>query len=283
MLKLSAKFALLLTLLLTVATTTQARTTVGQDEIKFQVMASGSYSSQEKPFLAVARDVTVYQTLRAALAPNLPAQSENYFRSHAVVFAYLGQRRSGGYSVAVVPRAQRLIVLERGPAKGSIVTEALTTPFVVVEVEREHDQELPLAFDTAWQNALTTYRVTQGNFQTTGGFAGIREKFTVTGRLRTLTQGDLVTFVADLQGVRGKQRYQLQSITTALVPRADKVTVPYWHAGGFVQPPENVLGATGKFDRSRKQLTLEFKSLPNNIADDFEGTGRLTARRADKK
>lgn len=278
MLKLSAKFAFWLTLLLVAGNVALARTAPRQAELKFQVLADGSYSSQEKPFLAVARDVSVYQTLRATLAPNLAAQNEDYFRSHAVVFAFLGERRSGGYSVAVVNRAGRLIVLERAPEKGSMVTQAITTPFLIFEVDLEHDQALPLAFDTAWSNALTTYRVTQGNFQVTGGFAGIREKYTLAGRLQTLTQGDLVTFVTDLQATRGRQRNQLQSIATAIVPRVDKVTLPYLHAGSFVQPPENVLGATGKFDRSRKQLTLEFKSLPNNIADDFEGTGRLTAR-----
>ena len=277
MFKLQNKLAVLLFLLTSVfGGATQAQTSA----MPLKVLAEGSNSDVEKPFLAVARDVTVYNTLRAAVAPNLENHSADYFETHAIIFAYLGQRRSGGYSVNIVEKGNRFIVLERAPAKGSMTTQALTTPFQVAEITLEHDAALPLAFDTAWHNALTSYKVKQGNFQMSGGFAGITEKFGIKGQIRTWTHGDLVTFVMDLQSVRGKAAHRLQSIATALVPQNTKVNLPYLHADSFVQPPANVLVATGAFDRTRRKLTLKFASLPNSrIADGFEGKGQLIAQR----
>jgi hypothetical protein len=238
-------------------------------------LAQGDFSGVAEPFLLVARDARTYAALRA-IAGELPARDNDYFDGHAVVAAFAGQRPSGGYSVEVKRRKNLLVISEQKPAPGSIVTQVLTTPFVVVEVNTALDETLDIALDTAWRKALHTYRVRQGNFQYTGGIAGITEKFRVTGQIQTLTHGDLVTFISELRSVGGKATRRLNNAATGLV-NADQVEISYLHANDFVPPPANLLIAHGQFAQNRRQLTLNFEHRPNNIADGFEGQGQLTA------
>src|SRR4051794_27567990 len=72
--------------------------TVPTSELK--ELAAGAYGSIHESFVLVARDAQTYAALRT-LVPTLPDQPANFFQTHAVVAAFLGQRRSGGYGVEI--------------------------------------------------------------------------------------------------------------------------------------------------------------------------------------
>src|SRR2546423_2255890 len=70
------------------------------DNGDLKVVAEGSVSPIKTTFVAVVRDAETYAALRA-LAGNLPALNEEFFRSNLIVAAFLGERNTGGYSIAI--------------------------------------------------------------------------------------------------------------------------------------------------------------------------------------
>jgi hypothetical protein len=109
--------------------------------VDFSVLATGSYSSYEG-----GRRVELVSTpeewARAweVIGTGRPLPDVN-FDTRAVVVAYQGQQRSGGYSIEItgVKRVGTVLAVtvdERRPASGDITTQALTSPFVAVSVPR---------------------------------------------------------------------------------------------------------------------------------------------------
>src|SRR2546422_1463976 len=65
-----------------------------------KVLAEGSHSEVTSPFLAVVRDEQLYARLRK-LATGLPELQEDFFKGQAVIAAFMGERNTGGYRVAI--------------------------------------------------------------------------------------------------------------------------------------------------------------------------------------
>lgn len=240
-----------------------------------KTLAEGSYGSVSDAFVAVVRDPESYAALREVVK-NLPEMNGDFFRRGAVVAAFLGVRRSGGYGVQVT-RADEgaLRVAETTPPKGAMTTMALTMPFKVVSVGLNEQRSLAVELGDAWKNALRPYRVS-GEFTASGGFAGRMEKFKLEGELHVARLAKLISVAFALRSAGARQPLTLETVATGTA-NSDNFTLPRLNAGSLVEWPNGGLRAVGRFEANEDRLSLTFEPLPINYSDSFSGTGQLQA------
>ena len=247
-------------------------------------LAAGGYSSVKESFVVVARDAETYASLKG-LHDKLPELGADFFKSNAVVAAFLGQRRSGGYSVritrtapAAAGAANMLRVSEQTPPKGAMVTMALTAAFQIVSVAVREDRPLVLELDAPWQEAARPYKVDAGEFTRMGGFAGRMEKSTLKGELRIMRHARLATIFFSLQGTGGAEgAHALEDVATGTVAPDGTLTLARLDPGSFVPPPRHPLSARGNFTENENQLSLTFEALQVKVNDGYGGQGKLEA------
>jgi len=93
------------------------------------VLAEGSVSPINTSFVGVFRDAETYAALRAQ-AVNLPELKADFFKSNIVIAAFLGERNTGGYSIATAQQPNGQIrIAEKAPPKDAIVAQMITSPF----------------------------------------------------------------------------------------------------------------------------------------------------------
>ena len=249
---------------------------------EIKVLAEGSYSQVNYAFVAVARDAETYAAIRE-LAKGLPDMSADFFEHNAVVAAFLGQRRTGGYSVRITRAADGKVQVEQdSPSKGSMTTQALSSPFKIVSIptgdsDFRFENTLTLELGSAWQAAMRPYKVTKGEFRMFGGFAGRSESFTLAGELRIMREGNIATFVFNLKSSGARKDRLLQEVATGLVQKNNQLTIGYLETGTLVDKPRSALHAQGSFTGKEESLSLAFDSLPSNISDGYGGEGKLEA------
>jgi hypothetical protein len=124
---------------------------------------------------------------------------------------------------------------------------------------------------------MQVFRVKKGDFEFTGGIAGIRRKFKADGTIRLLTLGEYSTVWFDLKGTGAEKKRKLSEIASGTLKNG-KFELPRLEAGSFVELPRPPFSVTGTL--KSKVLSLNFDSLPTNFADGFEGKGKLEAVRA---
>ena len=248
------------------------------DEIK--VLAEGFHSSINDAFIAVVRDGETYAALQK-LAGGLPELDANFFQSYLVVAAFLGQRNTGGYSVEItLPRegVAGLVVTERKPGKGMMVTQMITSPFKLVAVVGGATSSLSLTVDDAWQQRLFPFRISSGHLKMSGGIAGTTREFDLAGELRIIVEGStLATFVFALRGTDPAKKRALIESATGIVTADGHVTINKMDAGSLVDRPNSGLKATGQFSDSDSKVALNLVSLPTMIADGYSGMGTISA------
>ncbi len=259
---------------------TTPATTAG--EVK--TLAEGARAAVSEAFLFVARDAETYAALRGVV-PGLPEQRAEFFRTNAVVAAFLGERRTGGYAVRVT-RAEAtagallLRVSEQRPAKDAMLTQALTTPFQVVTIAVAPDQPLTFALDPAWQGRLRPYRVTAGEAEVTGGFAGIKTKFALTGTFGVMRSDKFATFIFDVAGAgdRNNTRRALRDTATALAQPDGSLRLARVDAYALSGAIESPLRIEGRFAANEDKLAFTFQSVPApHVSDNFTVNGQLDA------
>jgi hypothetical protein len=244
---------------------------------EIKILGQGAHNQVREAFVAVARDAETYQELRR-LDDNLPILGADAFNQVAVVAAFLGQRRTGGYGVEITRAADGTVrIIESSPPKGSMTTQVLTTPYKVVSVPIENERALKLDLGQAWRASLRPYRITSGEFTMSGGFAGRSENFRLEGSLGVMREGSLATFIYDVKSAGATKARELKEATTGIVKGNGEVNLARFNAGSLVEPPANLLGAKGQFTNNESDLTLSFESLPSTVADGYQGKGRLTA------
>lgn len=262
------------------ATPTPARELNEEAGNSLKVLAEGGQSGVADAFVAVARDAETYSALRE-LASQLPEMNADSFRAHMVVAAFLGRRNTGGYGINLTRAADGTLRLtESQPPKDAMVTQALTTPFKIVSVPVGDEQ--PLSFEMAgeWKTMTRPYRVTKGTFTVTGGIMGSTEDFRLDGDIGVMRQGKLATLAFDLKAAGETRTRSLKDVATAVVQPDGQCRITRMAAGTLVSPPPGALRATGKFADGENNLTLAFESLPSNVADGYQGQGRLEATAA---
>jgi hypothetical protein len=256
----------------------------GEDRLETNVLseikelAAGGYGAVKESFIFVARDTETYASLRK-LNNQLPELGADFFKSNAVVAAFLGQRRSGGYSVRIArPAGGLLRVSEQTPPKGAMVTMALTAPFQIVSVGVREESPLALELDATWQEAARPYRVDAGEFTRMGGFAGRLERSSLKGDIRIMRHDQLATLLFNLQGTGGAEgTHALQDTASGTVAPDGSLTLTRLDPGSFVPPPRHPLRARGTFNDNEGQLSLTFEITQAKVNDGYGGQGKLEA------
>ena len=238
-------------------------------------ISEGGFGPIEEPFVAVIRDDGTYTTLRGLLT-NLPELPPNFFANHAVIAAFLGTRRTGGYSVEIVNEGGVLRVVEDTPPQDAMLTQAIGHPFKIVYVPV--GDALPrLELKGPWAGAMRSYRVAGGTFTQSGGIAGRSEQFQLKGDVRTARLGKLVTVAFDLAGEKSAKARSLQTLATGVAGDGGNFSLPRLGSGTLVDPPNGGLRAAGQLSDADNKLSLTFEPLPHNVSDGFAGSGKLDA------
>ena len=243
-----------------------------------EVIETGSQSKVAEAFVAVARDAQTYESIRK-LHESLPALRPEFFTKNAVVAAFLGRRNTGGYSVGIARDAEgALRVSEVAPPKGAMVTMALTAPYRVVSFAHWPEQPVRLQLGEAWQKQSQSYRVREGEFTMTGGFAGVAQQFKFGGTVGVLRHSNLATFLFALkgEGEAGAAR-SLSDAATGTLDATRHVSIPQLDPGSFIHPPRRAMRAEGRFSAGDHRLTLKLDGTQPAVADGFGGHGTLEA------
>ncbi|HEX7312984.1 MAG TPA: DUF885 family protein [Pyrinomonadaceae bacterium] len=109
--------------------------------VEFSLLATGSYSTREGGrAVELITDAAAWRRAWEVVGAGRPLPDVS-FDTHAVVVAYQGQQRTGGYSIEIagIRRTGTVLAItvnERRPASGSLTTQALTSPFVAVSIPR---------------------------------------------------------------------------------------------------------------------------------------------------
>lgn len=243
---------------------------------EFKVLAAGQQSGVEEPFVFVARTPETFARL-AAMAENLPAASEIDFRQTAVVAAFAGTKPTGGFSVNVRRAGEKISVATKAPGKGMMVTQIMTSPFKIVLVPVENDDPVLMEVAAEWTNKMQSFQLSKGNFEFTGGIAGIRKTFATKGTLKVLTHAELATFIFDLNGSGAEKNRRLAGVASGTI-NAGNIILERVDAGTFVDNPHPPLKASGRMNE--KTITLNFESHTSMIADGFTGRGTLAAAKS---
>jgi hypothetical protein len=244
---------------------------------ELRVLAQGQQSRLRNAFIAVARDAQTYEALRKTIA-DLPAVEPDFFRSNLVVAAFLGERRTGGYSVRFSRAGNGALRLEEStPPKDAMVIQVITAPFAVVAVPIQNQEALSLEPGNAWRAMARPYRVADGEFTMSGGIAGRSERFRIDGSILLLREGNLATFLFDLRSGEGAKPRVLKEAASGVVQADGRLLVSQLSAGSFVDPPADELRATGTLAKNENRLSLTFESIPGSIRDGFNGKGNLNA------
>lgn len=244
---------------------------------ELKILAEGFHSSINKPFVAVVREAKTYSAL-AKLAGSLPNLDEEFFKSNAVLAAFLGERNTGGYGVEINREANgKIRVAEKKPGKGVMVPEMITAPFKIVAVEGGAGLPVLLALDETWRQEMQSYRVTAGKFDAGGGFAGITEHFGIGGDLRVMRAQRLVTFAFDIHSTGSERSRSLVEFATGEIKSDRQITINKMSADSLVNSPNSGLQATGAFTIGEQKFSLTFTSLPSYVTDAYLGTGSIEA------
>jgi len=266
-----------------------------------KVLGEGFHSAITHPFIAVIRDALTYAELMK-LDNALPKLDAEFFKSNAVIAAYLGTRNTGGYSVEISfgasgrwatgqgdgslnrPQTKGFVLIQsKAPGKGVMVPQMITSPFKVVSLEVNPTDNIMVASDYIWQQTMRRYRIASGTFKMSGGFAGTTEQFRLTGDLRILMrEGNLATFfIFLLNADPAKKQRSLNDFTTGVVGADGRLTINKLTAGSLVDAPNSGLRVSGAFGSGGSKISLVFNSLPTTVADGYQGEGTLEAELVD--
>lgn len=243
-----------------------------------RILSRGQLSSISNAFIFVARDAETYGALQKVVT-RLPQLEQNFFESNAVVAAFLGERRTGGYGVEFKrATTDGLRVDETKPPKDSMTTQSLTYPFAIVAVPMSSNQTaLRIDAGGAWKLMRRNYVVNDGEFTMSGGITGRSEKFGITGSLGLMREGSLVTLLLELQSKSGAERRVLVDAASGTVRSDGTISINKLGTGSFVDLPADALSANIVPSDNERKLSVTFASVPGIVRDGFNGAGSLTA------
>jgi hypothetical protein len=241
---------------------------------QLKILAEGAQSSIEDPFVAVIRDQVTYTKLQK-MEPSLPTLETDFFRSNAVIAAFLGTRNTGGYSVEIIVENEKIRVAEKAPPKQAMTTQVITFPFKVVSFAIEGSTAIEVSAGEIVQQRRQLYRIDSGTFNSSGGFSGRAESFRLNGKLEVTRLNDLITIGFALVSSGTSRERSLRLLATGVV-NDGAITLGRVAHGSLLDPPSGELKVSGHlFEKNR--LTLEFVSEPINVPESYAGHGSIEA------
>lgn len=225
-----------------------------------------------EPFIFAARSAETYKLLQEKIE-NLPPASEIDFTKQAVIAAFGGEQRSGGYSVSISQKGDKFSIKLDKPAPDAITTDALTYPFQIVIVAVEEEKSLMLETSESWKTSSENYKISGAKFDYSGGFAGRQRSIKPSGTISVWRFEDLVTFAFNITGTDNKT---LNSIATGKITD-NKAHFARFEAGEFYELPHPPMIADAVFKNNRISVSLESGKRDHTVNDGFSGSGKLEA------
>lgn len=249
--------------------------TVTSDES--ETLAEGSYSKIEKPFIFIARTAEDYALLKD-LVEGFSSDKVIDFKKQAVIAAFAGMKNTGGYSISIYNLQGRTNIITKSPPKDAFVTDAITYPYKIAVVPMQEEDSLEIAASDDFQSGMTTYKLTSGDFEFSGGFAGRQTTFQAVGDVKIMRFGDFVTFNFELTGKGDAKNRQLMETASAKIS-GNSGKIKRIEAGSFMDRPHPPLNVSVNLDGDK--LSMKFTSDKRDyvISDGFEGNGSLEAVR----
>jgi hypothetical protein len=245
-------------------------------ENEVRQIAAGSHCTVFESLVLVVRDASTYAALKE-LNLNLPEQSADFFASHAVIAAFLGQRRTGGFSVAISSGTSGEVQIKEVIPKG-MVTMALTTPFKIVSVPVATDTPLSLELDQTWRDRLRAYRIANGELTITGGFAGIHETVKLAGGIQVMRYERWATLIFDLKSEGKRSPRQMRDVASGAVQETGQLALAYLTSAALTGAVRSPFRVTGGFTGDEQDLSLKLVTASSaQVSDNFDASGSLTA------
>jgi hypothetical protein len=242
---------------------------------ELKTLAEGSISPVTTPFVAVIRDGDTYAALRE-LATNLPDLSPEFFKTNLVIAAFLGERNTGGYSVAISRDANSQIrIAEKAPRKDLYVTQMITSPFKVISLAISGTPPVQLSLDERFKQTSQLYRINKGTFTVSGGIAGRGDTYEISGKIQVLRLRNLVSFGFAIESSGTSRERGLRDFVTGSV-KDDGIVMSRMSHGSLVDPPSGDFHAKAKFSE-KNTLMLELDSGPVLVPDGYSGKGSIEA------
>jgi len=243
------------------------------DGADVRTLAEGANSEIEQPFLFVARSAETYKQLQDAVK-DLPSASGVNFDEQAIIAAFAGTRNSGGYSVKIKKAGEKVSISVVNPPPDAMTTQALTTPYQVAVIPIESEQSLNLEIAKDWKDAAQTFKLSSGEFESSGGIAGRRKKFMAEGTVDIWQFGDFATLTFNLSGKNADGNLRLTE-TASGIASGGKINLARLDAGSFSEGPKPPLKVSGTITGDK--LSLIFEPLPAKVVDGFQVGGKLEA------
>ncbi len=142
--------------------------------IDFSVLATGTMSGYEGArALELITDQNDFQRAWGIIGNNRPAP-EISFNTNAVIIAYQGLKRTGGYSISIagIRREGKTLAVrvnEQSPKAGEMTPQVITSPFVAVSVPRP-PAGTSIKFDDNVRNTKQTRPVNKGTHRRRRGY-----------------------------------------------------------------------------------------------------------------
>jgi hypothetical protein len=244
------------------------------DDLK--VLAEGSISPINTSFVGVFRDAETYGALRAQ-AVNLPELKADFFESNIVIAAFLGERNTGGYSIAMAQQPNGQIrITEKAPRKDAIVNQMITTPFKVVSMPTNGTPPVQLSLDERFNQRAQLYRINNGSFTVSGGFAGRTEQYKLAGKLQVMRLAGVVSIGFAIVSEGASREHSLRDFATG-VASGDSVAISRLSRGSLVDSPSGNLTVRAKFAEKNRSL-IELTTGPVTMPDGYSGKGMIEAQ-----
>lgn len=239
----------------------------------FRIIAEGTNSKFDEPFLYIVRDEKTYNILQTSVE-NLPEISTIDFTKEAVVAAFSGNKPSSGFTVQIRRSAEKIVVTSGEPAKDSLVATVITTPFKIAVVPVAEESPLRIEISENWTKKMTEFQLMRGSyFSYAGGLAFRERKFDAEGVINVLTYGNLITFTFNLTA-KGDKNLMLSETASGSI-NDGKVLLNRLDTGTFSEMPRPSLKVSGKI--SETKISLKFEPNPTNFSDGFEARGTIEA------
>jgi hypothetical protein len=241
-----------------------------------KVLAEGSVSPINTSFVGVFRDAETYAALRAQ-ATNLPELTADFFKSNLVIAAFLGQRNTGGYGIAMVQEPNgKIRIAEKAPAKDAIVNQMVTSPFKLVSMPTNGTPPVQLSLDERFNQRAQLYRINNGSFTVSGGFAGRTEQYKLVGKLQVMRLAGVVSIGFAMVSEGASREHSLRDFATGIAS-ANSVAISRLSRGSLVDSPSGDLTVSVKF-AEKNGLLIDLTTGPVTIPDGYSGKGMIEAQ-----